>query len=200
MEHTIVLASASKRRSKILRECGIKHRVVVSNALEKMDHKRGARYSVLHNARVKAEKIAAGYQEGYVIGADTVVLLGEQLIGKPKTKSEAKSFLKAFSGRTLSVYTGLCVIDAKKGKSVTAVDVSRVSVRRLTPGEMDSFVRVAGPHDKAGGFSIEGTGTFIFDNIKGSFYNILGLPMMKLDELFKQHGVDLLRLALENSK
>ena len=199
MKQTIILASASKRRSKILKECGIQHRVLVSNASEKMDHKMGARFNVLHNARVKAEKIAARYKEGYIIGADTVVLLGKQLIGKPKTKCEAKAFLKAFSAKTLLVYTGLCVIDAKRGKSVTAIDVSKIWVRSLSPGEIDRFVRISGPHDKAGGFSIEGTGTFIFDNIKGSFYNILGLPMMKLDELFRELGVDLLRLASAHS-
>ena len=85
------------------------------------------------------------------------------------------------------------MIDAKKGKSVTAVDISKVYVRKLSPGEIDKYVGIAGPHDKAGGFSIEGPGTFIFDNIEGSFYNILGLPMMKLDELFRKLGVDLLR-------
>ena len=199
MKHSIILASASKRRSKILKECGIKHRVTISNAPEKMDHKKGARFNVLHNARVKAEKIAARYKEGYIIGADTVVLLGRQLIGKPKTKGEAKSFLKSFSGKTLLVYTGLCVIDAKTGKAVTGVDKSRVWVKKLSQVEMNRFVKISRPHDKAGGFSIEGTGTFIFDNIKGSFYNILGLPMMKLDELFRELGVDLLRLAIKNS-
>ena len=199
MKYAIILASASKRRSKILKECGIKHKIAVSNAPEKMDHKRGARFNVLHNARIKAEKIAAGHKEGFIIGADTVVLLGRRLIGKPKTKGEAKSFLKSFSGKTLLVYTGLCVIDAKTGKLVTGVDKSRVWVRKLSKREIDRFVHVAGPHDKAGGFSIEGTGTFIFDNIKGSFYNILGLPMMKLDELFRKLGVDLLGLAIKNS-
>ncbi len=193
MKYKIILASASKRRSKILKECGIAHRVDVSNACEKMDCKRGARFSVLHNAQAKAEKISDRYKEGFIIGADTVVLLGKRLIGKPATKRQAKSFLKAFSGKTLFVYTGLCVIDAKKGKSVTAVDISKVYVRKLLTGEIDKFVRIAGPHDKAGGFSIEGPGTFIFDNIEGSFYNILGLPMMKLDELFRKLGVDLLR-------
>jgi septum formation protein len=72
-------------------------------------------------------------------------------------------------------------------------------VRKLSHGEIDRFVKISGPHDKAGGFSIEGTGTFIFDNIKGSFYNILGLPMMKLDQLFRELGVDLLRLASAHS-
>ena len=207
MRYKIILASASKRRSKILKECGIAHRVVVSNVPEKMDHKRGARFNVLHNARVKAEAIADKYRSGFIVGADTVVLLGpsfkrnrkayplglgKRVIGKPKTKKEAKLLLKAFSGKTIVVYTGLCVIDAKKGKSASGIDVSKVRVRRLSRKEIDRFVKISGPHDKAGGFSIEGSGAFIFDNIDGSFYNILGLPMMKLDQLFKKLGVGLL--------
>ena len=192
MKHKIILASASKRRSRILRECGIPHRVVISNAPEKMDHKGGAKSSVLRNARAKAEKIAAKYAEGFVIGCDTVVLSGNRLVGKPKTKKEARALLGAFSGKTILVYTGLSVIDVKKGKSVSAVDVSKVHVKKLSRKKIEKFAKITGPHDKAGGFSIEGPGTFIFDNIEGSFYNILGLPMMKLDGLFEKLGVDIL--------
>ena len=151
MRHKVILASASKRRSRILKECGITHRVVVSNACEKIDYSRGARCSVVRNARAKAETIADRYKEGFIIGADTIVLLGKRLIGKPKTKRQAKAFLRAFSGKTLFVYTGLCVIDAKKGKSVTGVDISKVYVRKLSSGEIDRLVSISGPHDKAGG-------------------------------------------------
>ncbi len=190
MKYKIILASASKRRSKILKECGIPHRVVISNVPEKMDHKRGVRFNVLHNARVKAEKIADRYRQGFVIGADTVVLSGKRLIGKPKTAKEARSLLRTFSGKTILVYTGLYVIDVKKGKSASGVDVSKVRVKRLSREKQDKFIKRSGPYDKAGGFSIEGPGTFVFDNIEGSFYNILGLPMIKLDELFEKLGVD----------
>ncbi|MFH1857804.1 MAG: Maf family protein [Candidatus Omnitrophota bacterium] len=188
----IILASASKRRSKILKECRIPHTVVVSSAPEKMDPKRGVAFNVLHNARAKARKIAKRYREGFVIGADTVVLLGKRLIGKPKTRKQARSLLKAFSGKTLLVYTGLCVINAQSGKSAEGIDVSKVHVRKLPRENINAFVKVAGPHDKAGGFSIEGPGAFLFDHIEGSFYNVLGLPMMKLDELFRKLGVDFL--------
>ena len=190
--HKIILASASKRRSKILTECGISHKVVISNASEKMDHEKGAKSNVLHNARIKAEKIAGKYKQGFIIGADTVVVLGKRLIGKPKTKKEAISFLKAFSAKTILVYTGLCVIDVKKGKSASGIDVSKIRLKKLSPKKIANFVKVAGPYDKAGGFSIEGPGAFIFDNIEGSFYNILGLPMMKLNQLFEKLDVNLL--------
>ena len=193
----IILASASKRRSKILKECGIPHRVVVSCVSEKMDRKKGAKFNVLYNARIKAEKIAVRYKKSIIIGADTVVLLGKRIIGKPKTRKEAKSLLRAFSGKTILVYTGLCVIDSKLKKSVSAIDISSVSVRKLPHEEINKFVKIAGPHDKAGGFSIDGPGALIFDNINGSFYNVLGLPMIKLGELFKELGVDILGI---NSK
>ena len=194
MTPKIILASASKRRSKILKECGIAHRVVVSNAPEKMCHKTCAKANVLGNARLKAEKIADKCKEGFVIGADTVVLSGKRLVGKPKTKKEARQLLEAFSGKTILVYTGLSVIDAESRKSKSAVCVSKVRVKKLSRKKMDEFVKIAGPHDKAGGFSIEGPGAFIFDNIEGSFYNVLGLPLMKLYELFEKLGVDLLNL------
>ena len=192
MKYKIILASASKRRSKILKECGIPHKVVISNVPEKMDHKRGAGFNVLHNARVKAKKIAGRYRQGFIIGADTVVLLGKRLIGKPKTRKEAISLLNAFSAKTILVYTGLCVIDVKKGKSASGIDVSKVHVRRLSREKQDKFIKISGPYDKAGGFSIEGPGAFIFDNIEGSFYNVLGLPVMKLYKLFEKLGVDFL--------
>ena len=192
MKNRIILASASKRRSKILKECGIAHEVIISNVPEKMELEKGAKSNAMHNARAKAEKAAGKCKNGFIIGADTIVLAGKRLIGKPKTKKDAKGLLKLFSGKTILVYTALYVIDAKKGKSKSAVDVSKVRVKRLSPKEIDKFVKIAGPHDKAGGFSIEGPGAFIFDNIEGSFYNVLGLPLMKLDALFKKFGVNLL--------
>lgn len=191
MKCKIILASASKRRSKILKECGIPHRVVISNVPEKMDDEKGAEYNVRHNARAKAEKAAQRYKQGLIIGADTVVLLGRRIIGKPRNKKEARAFLEAFSGKTILVYTGLCVIDAEKRKSAEGVDVTKIHVRRLSSAEITGFVDTFAHTDKAGGFSIEGRGAFIFDNIEGSFYNVLGLPLGKLNELFAELGVDL---------
>jgi len=157
-----------------------------------MEHERGAKFNVLHNARAKAKKVADRERKGFVIGADTIVLLGKRLIGKPKTREEARRLLKAFSGKTILVYTGLSVIDVEKGTEESGVEISKVRVKKIPPKKINNFAKVAGPHDKAGGFSIEGPGAFIFDNIEGSFYNVLGLSMMKLDELFKKLGVDLL--------
>lgn len=192
MKHKIILASASKRRSKILKECGIKHEIVVSRAVEDIDSKKSPKINVLVNAQAKAKKAAFKCKEGFIIGADTIVVVEKFLVGKPKTKKEAKEFLKLFSGKTIFVYTGLCVIDAKSKIEVSAVEKSKIKVKKLSSEEINRFVKIAVSGDKAGGFSIEGAGTFIFDNIQGSFYNILGLPMARLNCLFKKLGLDLL--------
>lgn len=192
MKYRIILASASKRRSRILKECGIKHKVVISGVTEEIDNKKSPKINVLLNAQAKGKKVASKYKTGFIIGADTLVLSGKRLLGKPKTKKEAKVFLKRFSGKTLFVYTGLCVIDAKRGVAVSTVEESKIYVRKLSEKEINRFVKIAVSNDKAGGFSIEGPGTFIFDNIQGSFYNILGLPMHTLNHLFKKLGRDLL--------
>ncbi|MFC1620664.1 Maf family protein [Candidatus Omnitrophota bacterium] len=185
----IILASGSKRRSKILSSCRIKHRVIVSSAKESMKGKLPSAVAI-KNACLKAQSIKSS---GYIIGADTVVLLGKSIIGKPRNAAHAKSMLKAMSGKTIAVYTGLCVIDTGNKKMVTGYERSEVKVKRIRPSEISRYFKLLGPYDKAGGFSIEGVGSFIFDDIKGSYFNVLGLPMAKLKELFEKLGVDILK-------
>ncbi|MBU1147717.1 MAG: Maf family protein, partial [Candidatus Omnitrophica bacterium] len=154
----------------------------------------GKRPSIIaiKNACLKAQSIRSS---GYIIGADTVVLLGKRIIGKPRNAAHAKSMLKLMSGKTIAVYTGLCAIDTKNKKMVTGYERSEVKVKRIKPAEISRYFRLLGPYDKAGGFSIEGVGSFIFDDIKGSYFNVLGLPMAKLKELFERLGVDILHLV-----
>jgi septum formation protein len=101
--------------------------------------------------------------------------------------------LKAMSGKTISVYTGLCVIDMIRKRAIVDYEKTDVKVKKIKPFEFSMYFRLLGPYDKAGGFSIEGVGSFIFDDIRGSYFNVLGLPMAKLRELFKKLGVDLLK-------
>ena len=192
MKPLIILASASTRRSRILAECGIAHKIVVSHAAEIMDSSKSPTYNALFNACLKARTVARRTKKGFIIGADTVVLSGKNLIGKPRSKAQARRLLMEFSGRTISVYTGLCVINAVTGQEVKSVAVSQVKVKKITARMAGRFIKVAGPVDKAGGFSIEGPGSFIFDDVRGSFYNILGLPMIELYRLFEELGIDLL--------
>ena len=189
----IILASNSKRRHEILALCGIKHKVVASNAVEYMTVSRLPEQVAMINGRIKAEAVAKRFKSGYVIGADTVVLVGKEIIGKPKNAKHAKKMLKEMSGKTISVYTGLCVIDIKKEKLISDYEKSLVTVKKLKTKEIPAYFKLLGPYDKAGGFSIEGVGSFIFDDIKGSYFNVLGLPTARLKEMFCKLGIDILK-------
>ena len=188
----IILASNSKRRHEILASCGIKHKVVPSNAIEYMTVSRLPEQVAMINSRIKAEAAAKKLKSGYVIGADTVVLLRKKIIGKPKNASHAKRMLKEMSGKAISVYTGLCVIDVKKENLISDYERSLVTVKKLKDKEIPGYFKLLGPYDKAGGFSIEGVGSFIFDDIKGSYFNVLGLPTAKLKDMFEKLGVNIL--------
>jgi len=188
----IILASASKRRFNILSDCGINCQVVPSGAKEDMDLSKSVSEIVQINAVRKAEKVAIGNAERIVIGADTLVSHGKDVLGKPDGASAAREMLKRFSGEEIDVYTGLSVMCGEK--NAVGFEKSSIKTANLTNCEAEKYFYLlgSGPYDKAGGFSIEGVGSLIFDNITGSYFNILGLPMMKLKDLFKEIGFDIL--------
>ena len=192
MKGDVVLASASKRRSMILASCGIKHKVYTTNTQEVHDQNRSVQWNVTTNAKRKAFAGSEKYKRSIVIGADTLVVLDKRLIGKPKGKSEAKRLLKEFGGKRLTVVTGLCLLDCSTGKSATGHEKSLLYAERLLQKDIDRWFDALKPHDKAGGFSIEGVGSLIYDRIRGSYFNILGLPMIKLKQLFEQVGLNVL--------
>jgi len=196
MRRNIVLASASRRRSQILNSCMIRHKVAVSNIAELEGSAHKASWLVVHNAMLKAKAVSARYANAVVIGADTLVALDKRLIGKPRTPKEAKTLLRQFSGRKMEVLTGLYVIDTVTGKNSSGFLRSTLCMKKITEKEVSKFFRLLGPYDKAGGFSIEGVGSMLFDDIKGSYFNILGLPMTKLRDLFAKISLDLTDFVL----
>ncbi|MFH1846818.1 MAG: Maf family protein [Candidatus Omnitrophota bacterium] len=188
----VILASASKRRSSILKDCNIKHFVIPSGAEEIIASDLHVSEVVRINAEKKAEQVAENQDSAIIIAADTLVAHGSDIIGKPASEKEAKDMLKRFSGQELEVYTGLCVIEKPEEKKVSATEKSSLTVVRLSDEKIERYFRLLGPYDKAGGFSIEGVGSLLFDNIQGSYFNILGLSMIKLNELFKEIGLEIL--------
>jgi len=188
----IILASASKRRSAILNSCGIPHTVMRSRVKERCGGAGGAAAIVVYNARMKAEAVARRKGKGIIIGVDTLVLFKRRLIGKPATKAQARSVLRGFSGRRIKVYSGLCVIDVFRSRMASGYDGTVLHVKKIPNEDIDKYFRLLGPYDKAGGFSIEGVGSVVFDDLRGSYFNVLGLPMGRLQELFRDIGLDLL--------
>lgn len=172
--------------------CGISFKVVVSDAEEDMDPAKHVSDLVRANAERKAEAVSRPNPGAVVVGADTLVAHGEDILGKPGDENAAREMLKRFSGSDIEVFTGLCVIDGTTGRRATGVDRSELNVAPLTDKEVDRFFPIMGPYDKAGGFTMEGPGAMLFDDIKGSYFNILGLPMMKLRAMFREVGLDIL--------
>ena len=189
--HKIILASASERRSRILTECGIAHDVVVSGAEEKEAESSTVSEIVQFNAVAKAEAVVGKCPDSVVIGADTLVVHDDDVLGKPGDEDHARWMLKKFQGEKVEVYSGVCVINSSTGEKTAGYDKSELVVASLSDEEVEKLFRLLGPYDKAGGFSIEGVGSLLFDDIKGSYFNILGLSMMKLRQLFAEIGLDI---------
>jgi len=187
----IILASASKRRTEILSSCGIKHEVMISAIEEKTPNSENIREVVCYNALIKAKDIAKDNKDSIVIGADTLVKAGDLVVGKPTDDVEAKSFLDMFSENTIEVFTGMALVHESKNIENTLYDRSVIKVPQIPSSESESIFPLLKPYDKAGGFSIEGVGALIFDDIEGSYFNILGLPIKRLKDLFKKCGLDL---------
>jgi len=187
----IILASSSKRRTQILSSCHIKHKIITSGVKENMISENPS-FIVVYNARKKAMSVAKKIKSGLVIGADTIVFFKNKIIGKPRSKADAKKMLRDFNGKVLKVYTGIYLLDVEKNNYTKGVDVSLVKVRRMKTREIERYFELFETYDRAGSFTIEGIGSIIFDNISGSYFNILGFPMHTLSDLFAKLGYKLI--------
>ena len=173
----VILASASPRRSALLREAGpafASMRIMTSHVEEGGDP--------LENALLKAEAVARMNPQAVVIGADTVIRFGGETIGKPVDLEHAKRILAKLSGRTHDVATGVCVRCMEADFLVRFEDVTHVTFRALTPEAIDKYVRDVNVLDKAGAYAIQEHGEDIIDSISGSLTNVIGLPVERLKE------------------
>lgn len=187
----IILASRSKARRKLLRQIGIKFETAVSSVKEDHVIRTSASDLVIENAVRKARVAARQYDSGIVISADTVVLVGKKIIGKPKSLKDAIQALKLLSRSPQWVYTGIAVIDIDNGKLYTDYDKTKVHMYRLSDRQIRNYFRRMPPWDKAGSFDIQGWGAIFIDRIEGCFYNVVGLPLAKLGRILKKTGIDI---------
>ncbi len=186
----IILASASPRREELLRALGVTYRVIPSLAEERgaLPDEVGCRTETL--ALRKATEVAARVGEGLVLGADTIVVCDGRLLGKPRNQEEARRFLRQLSDRIHLVVTGLALVEAAGGRSGAGHEVTEVRVRPLTGEEIDAYVQTGEPLDKAGGYAIQGAAAAFVEAIKGSFTNVVGLPLGRLRALLRRFGID----------
>ncbi len=183
-ETTVILASGSPRRREILEQIGLPFTVSVSDADETIPEGTEPYYAVQTLAFLKAADVAkSAGTSAVVIGADTVVVVDDEIIGKPKDAEDAAKMLGKLSGRSHSVLTGVAVVRRFDGKSVSLTVETKVHFRRLSETEIASYVATGEPLDKAGAYGIQGLGGLFVDKIEGDYYNVVGLPLSRLGRL-----------------
>ena len=192
MKRTIVLASGSKQRKKLLEMTGINFEVRKSDYEEDMTEKLPPADLAKKLALGKARDVAKHYKDAIIIGADSFGVLDGKLLGKPPTVEEAKKMLRFLSGRKHELITGLAIIDTASGREISDCDVGQVWVKDLTDEEIDLYVKTGEPLDKAPSYTIEGIGATIVEKIDGNYSSIIGLPLNKVYRYLLELGVNIL--------
>jgi septum formation protein len=174
----IILASASPRRKEILQTAGIEFEVRVAEVEEKITPGQSPEETVKDLARQKALAVAKANPQTTVIGADTIVVLEGEILGKPRDWADAIKMLKSLSGKTHSVFTGVCLV--KDGEENRFFEETKVEFYNLSNEEIEAYVDTGEPMDKAGAYGIQGKGCLLVKRIEGDYFNVVGLPVGKL--------------------
>jgi septum formation protein len=184
-----VLASASPRRRQLLRQLGLSFRVVPSRLQEINQQEMEPHHHAGHFAKAKAREVASRHPHEWVLAADTIVVLGQELLGKPADFTTAASMLSRLSGREHHVITGICLVHEQKSLRESHWVETRVFMKKLSPDDIEGYVRTGEPMDKAGAYGIQGIGGCLVKRIEGSYSNVVGLPLCETVELLRRHGV-----------
>lgn len=196
LEGRLILASASPRRTEMLRLMGIDFEVVPSHVGEDFRQGETPRGQVLRLAEAKALAVANRHPDAWVLGADTVVAIAGELLGKPGSVSEAREMLDKLSGQEHEVFTGFSIIRLRAGIRFREAVASTVLFREITRGERDWYAAQDEPYDKAGAYAVQGMGAFFIREIRGSYTNVVGLPLCEVIDALKHvraihfHGDD----------
>jgi nucleoside triphosphate pyrophosphatase len=188
----IVLASASPRRKELLGQIGLQFDVEPTDYDEETTSASEPHEMAMELSLGKAKSAARKHRKSLIIAADTLVVLGDRVVGKPHTNAQAREMLRALNGRMHSVITGFTILDAESSKVLSRSVETKVHMRKLTLKEIDSYVRTKEPLDKAGGYAIQGRGVVLVDRIEGGYSNVVGLPLSALAESLGEFGVNVL--------
>lgn len=184
-----ILASASPRRIELLHLLGLRFEIMPSQVEESFIEGETPREHVLRLSREKAEGASAKYPDAWVMGADTIVLINGEVLGKPRTPEEAGEMLRALSGRVHTVYTGFTVIKKSAAYLISNAVQSSVRFREIREDEIAWYIQSEEPYDKAGGYAVQGMGAFFIKEIHGSYTNVMGLPLCEVVDVLRDVGV-----------
>ena len=184
----LILSSGSPRRKALLKDLGLRLKIVPADVREIPRPKEDPVLFSRRMAEEKTEIVSSLYPEQWVLGADTVVVLGKKILGKPKDSQEARRFLRLLSGETHRVITGFCLKNRALNRTLIQSVSTRVSFKSLSLEEIDWYVRTGEPLDKAGAYAIQGKGAFCVKRIQGSYTNVVGLPVWELLEALEKYA------------
>ena len=184
----IILASASPRRQELLALLGIQFKMIPSQADESFFAGESPEEHVMRLARAKAEDVAAQNPSRWVLAADTVVEIDGKILGKPKDRSEAEEMLRLLSQREHRVLTGYCILNASSPQRKEGKVITWVKFKPLSAEEIHWYVGTGEPFDKAGGYAVQGKAAFMVQEVRGSYTNVVGLPLCEVIEDLRALG------------
>jgi septum formation protein len=186
----IILASASPRRRALLTGLGIGFKVAPSSVDEVHMNGESPEDQVRRLALAKAREVSQQYPQEWILGADTIVVIDDEILGKPRDEAEARAMLARLAARTHRVFTGYALLNASRpGMETVRCVVSNVHIRELSAEEIAGYVRTGEPMDKAGAYAIQGIGSGIVEQVSGSYTNVVGLPLCEVARDLKELGI-----------
>lgn len=189
----VVLASTSPFRRDLLTRLGIAFETAAPGSDETERPNETPRSLVLRLAESKARAVAAKHPSSLIIGSDQVAVIDGEILGKPGDRSQARRQLEMASGRLVTFYTGLCLLNSSTGRSQSSCEPYRVRFRRLSAEQIEGYIDRERPFDCAGSFKSEGLGIALFDRMEGEDpTSLVGLPLIRLVEMLQQEGLDVL--------
>lgn len=176
----LVLASISARRKVILKQIGIPFEAVGSMIEETLYEEMQPTDMACQIAILKAESVQLAYKNRWILGADTIVVMNKRVFGKPKDARECYDMLLCLMGKNHRVITGFCIFDPE-GKTVhLEAVITKVKIKEISEIEIEAYIKTGEPFGKAGGYAIQGIGSFMIEHIKGSYTNVVGLPVCEV--------------------
>ena len=193
MKKNFILASRSPRRKDLLEAIGLKFTVDEPLDYEEIHPKnRSAHEIVLINAMGKAESVANNHKDAIILGVDTVGAFKDHILEKPKDEDDALRMLKMLQGTTHEVLTGLCLIDSKTGKKITAVESTTIEFVPMSARDIKKYIKAGESMDKAAAYAAQGIGSIFVKSMDGDYFNVVGLPMYRLNLMLKEFDIDLI--------
>lgn len=196
MRKTIVLASRSPRRKQLLESIGLDFIVDPPAEYDELQAESESAHEIVKiNAIGKAESVAHNYENAIVIGVDTVGAYKDHILEKPVDHDDAMRMLKMLSGATHEVLTGLCLIDTKLEKKQVAVESTKITFVEMTDYEIEQYLKTGESMDKAAAYAAQGIGSIFVKGFDGDYFNVVGLPMYRLNIMLKEFDVNLIDIV-----